>query len=332
MGRDAPVAFNEPIAPFATRALDVSRLLPHVSWPSQIELRAGRHVVRPRYEVTRGGRTRIAHMNIERTDLRADPNLKQLSPELGRGFLLPFPILRLPEFRTLVQPNPMAVDESNTPLRLDVFDPDGSKLTEHFIGALPRRHDFALDLDTILEADALKEGGHAELVYDFRDGGDANGWMHALFRYEQRQSGHVAESSFGAHIFNTIMTYGNEPQSYSGPPPGLSTRLYLKLSGEGRETFCVLIYPASARWHAHSTTTLELYSDDGDLLATHNLRIACSGSASVSPSRIFGAADLRRAGRAGYVLVRDSSCRLFGFHGERNHAGGGFSFDHMFGF
>ena len=25
-----------------------------------------------------------------------------------------------------------------------------------------------------------------ELVYDFRDGGEADGWMHALVRYEDR--------------------------------------------------------------------------------------------------------------------------------------------------
>ncbi len=78
------------------------------------------------------------------------------------------------------------------------------------------------------------EQGHAELVYDFRDGGEADGWLHALFRYEDRQSGHVAESSFGAHIFNTAMTYRDEPQSYSGPPPGLSTRLFLKLGDRRR--------------------------------------------------------------------------------------------------
>jgi hypothetical protein len=31
------------------------------------------------------------------------------------------------------------------------------------------------------------------------------------------------------------------------------------------------------------------------------------------------------------VLVRDATCRLFGFHGLSRH-GGDFSFDHMFGF
>ena len=59
--------------------------------------------------------------------------------------------------------------------------------------------------------------GHAELVYDFRDGGEADGWLHALFRYEDRQSGHVAESSFGAHIFNTVDDLSRTSRS---PIPG----------------------------------------------------------------------------------------------------------------
>jgi hypothetical protein len=331
MGADAPVAINEEIGPFATRAIDVSRYLPQVNWPSQIEVRAGRHVMRPRYEVTRNARTRIAHVNVERSDLRPDPQLKMLSPELGRGYLLPFPILPRTKFRTIVQPNPMAVSESNTPLRLELFATDGSKVAERYLGVLPRNHDLALDLDTVIPAGSLSDGGHAELLYDFREGGDANGWMHALFRYEQRDSGHVAESSFGSHMFNTIMTYRHEPQSYAGPPPGLSTRLYLKLATGGRRSFCVLIYPASAPWHAKSSTLLELHSSAGDLLETQSLEIACSGSASVVPSEVFRADKLGEAGESAYMLVRDTTCRLFGFHGEHNQSGS-FSFDHMFGF
>jgi hypothetical protein len=225
----------------------------------------------------------------------------------------------------------MAVSETGTPLRLDAFATDGSKIAEHYLGVLARNHDLALDLDSVIPAGSLRDGGHAELVYDFRAGGEANGWMHALFRYEQRESGHVAESSFGAHIFNTIMTYRNEPQSYAGPPPGLSTRLYLKLATAGRESFCVLIYPASARWHSMSSTTLELYGSSGDLLETQSLNIPCSGSASVFPSEVFRADTLAEAGEIGYLLVRDATCRLFGFHGEQNQSGS-FSFDHMFGF
>jgi hypothetical protein len=331
MGAESPVPINEEIPPFGTCPVDVSKLLPGLQWPSQIELRAARHVARPRYEVRRNNRTRIGHINVERSDLLTDPGIATLSPALGRGFLLPFPILPRIKFRTIVQPTPMAVSEMNMPLRLDVFANDGAKVTERYLGLLPRGHDVALDLDAVLGADVLTEGGHAELLYDFRNGGDANGWLHALFRYEQRETGHVAESSFGAHMFNTIMTYKGEPQSYGGPPPGLSTKLFLKLGVGGRDSFCVLIYPASAKWHEHSCTLLELYSAAGVLLATQNLKIACSGSAIIHLSRYFARSDLRDAGEAGYVLIRDATCRLFGFHGMDDHAGG-FSFDHMFGF
>jgi hypothetical protein len=47
-------------------------------------------------------------------------------------------------------------------------------------------------------------------------------------------------------------------------------------------------------------------------------------------SDYFDAKERARAGK-GYVVVRDTSCRLFGFHGAWNQQGG-FSFDHMFGF
>jgi len=175
------------------------------------------------------------------------------------------------------------------------------------------------------------EEGHADLVYDFRDGGEADGWLHALLRYENRASGHAAESSFGAHIYNTAMTYRDEPQSYSGPPPGLSTRLFLKLGDGGRQSYAALIYPASAAWHPWSTTALLLHDSDGQVIAEEPLRIACSGSAMVWPHRVFGETLLDRAGPRGYVLIRDATCRLFGYHGLMDDAGG-FSLDHMFGF
>jgi hypothetical protein len=331
MGAEAPVAIDVEIAPFATHPVEVAALFPGLRWPAQLELRAGRHVVRPRYEVVRDGRTRIAHINVERADLKPDAGIKTLHASMGRGFLLPFPVLPRARFKTIVQPTPMALSEQNLPLRLEVFAADGAKLAERFLGLLPRNHDLALDLDDVLAEGALAEGGHAELVYDFRDGGEANGWLHALFRFEDRVSGHAAESSFGAHIFNTVMTYKNEPQSYSGKPPGLSTRLFLKLGFGGRESFCVLIYPASGPWVEFSETALELYDGAGALLETAKVKIACSGSAMIHPSRYFDAAKLREAGETGYVLIRDTTCRLFGFHGVED-AAGGFSFDHMFGF
>jgi hypothetical protein len=331
MGAEVPVALDIEIPPFATYPVDVANLFPALQWPAQIELRAGRHLVRPRYEVTRKGRTRIAHINVERSDLQSDPGIKTLSPALGRGFLLPFPILPRRNYKTIVQPTPMAISEMNMPLRIDIFDADGVKLAEHYMGVLTRHHDVAIDLDDLLPPEALPEGGHAELVYDFRAGGDANGWLHALFRFEDRLSGHAAESSFGAHMFNTIMTYKGEPQSYNGPPPGLSTRLFLKLGFLGRSSFCVLIYPASAAWNEVSSTKLELYDSDGTLLETKPLAVACSGSVIVHPREHFAEDKIKVAGEAGYILIRDATCRLFGFHGVTDGAGS-FSLDHMFGF
>jgi hypothetical protein len=332
MGANQPVPLDEEIPPFATRALDVSELLPDLRWPAQLEVRAGRHVVRPRYEVIRQGRTRIAHVNVEREGLAADPGIKTLPPQMGRGFLLPFPILPRGEFRSQVLPTPMAEAEDNLPLRVEVFDHQGKRVAEKFLGVLPRDHATMIDFDDLLPAGALQEiGGHADLVYDFREGGDANGWLHALMRYERRDETHAAETSFGAHIFNTLMTYKGEPQSYSGPPPGLSTRLFLKLGDEGRHSFSHLIYPASGPWHEQSDTRLELHDSEGALAAEESIRIARSGSMLVRPDLIFAAADIARAGPRGYVLIRDKTCRLFGYHGLVD-AEGRFSLDHMFGF
>ncbi len=327
MGAERPVPLAAPVAPFATAAVDVGSVLPGVAWPAQVEVRAGRHMVRPRYEVIRGGRSRIAHVNVERADLQPDPAIPNLPEQLGRNYLLPFPVLDPARFRTIVQPTPMAVSETSLPIRLDLFDPEGNLVAAHFLGCLPRDHDVALDLETIPAATA----GHAELVYDFRAGGQGNGWLHALFRYEDRASGHAAESSFGAHIFNTVMTYRDEPQSYSGPPPGLSTRLFLKLGDGDRRSFAVLIYAASAPWLPHSTTTLLLHDSTGEVIAEHALAIPCRGSRMVWPDEVFGASLLRRAGANGYVLVRDVTCRLFGYHGLMDDRSG-FSLDHMFGF
>jgi hypothetical protein len=331
MGTDAPAPIPEAIPAFSTVALDVSQVLPGLQWPSQIELLAGRHVVRPRYEMTRGKRTRIAHMNVERNDLQADPGIKTLPPQMGRGFILPFPVLPRTAYRTTILPTPMSSIALDMPLRVDIFAADGVRIAEHYLGLSPRRHCMPLDLDVVLGVAVLEDGGHAELVYDFRDGGEADGWLHAVFRYEHRMTGHLAESSFGAHIFNTIMTYKNEPQSYSGPPPGLSTKLFLKLGVAALESFCVLIYPASASWHPYSTTKLELYSNAGELLASKAIQIACSGSVSFYISQQFERDALRSAREGGYVLIKDTTCRLFGFHGLDDRAGK-FSFDHMFGF
>ncbi|WP_342628676.1 hypothetical protein AAC691_01175 [Nguyenibacter vanlangensis] len=327
MGRETHVPIARAVGPYETVAIRVADCLPDLAWPAQIEFRSGRHVVRPRYEVTGGGRTRIAHLNVERADLRPDPGIRDLASSLGRGYLLPFPILDPARFRTIVQPVPMAESQADLPLRLDCFDAAGRPTGQKFLGCLPRDHDLAQDL-----AELGVPGGHGELVYDFRDGGEADGWLHALVRFVARDGGHVAETSFGAHIFNTVMTYRGEPQSYSGPPPGLTTRLFLKGGNGLGDAFCCLIYPASNPWRAESRTVLSLHDAAGRTLAETGLRIACSGSAMVWPHMLFAADMLERAGQGGYVMIRDTTCRLFGYHGVMRASDGAFSLDHMFGF
>jgi len=326
MGVDEHRGIDHAIGPFETVAVNVEALFPELAWPSQLEMRSGRHLVRPRYEIEQRGRTRIAHLNVERDNIRPDPAIRNFAPSLGRGFLLPFPILDPTKFESFVQPNPMSEALETLPVRLDIFDEAGQPVGSHFLGNLPRDHSTAIALH-----DLTDRPGHADLVYDFRDGGEADGWLHALMRYRNRDTDHAAETSFGAHIFNTLMTWRSEPQSYSGPPPGLTTRLFLKLGHDALRSFCCLIHPASIEGTSTSETVLLLHAADGSLIAETTIHIQPSGSFMVRPHELFEGAHLERAGVGGYVLIRDLTCRLFGYHGLENSEGG-FSLDHMFGF
>jgi hypothetical protein len=332
MGEEWTAPINEPIAPFASRAVDVGAYLPGLVWPRQIEIRAGKHMVRPRYEVIAGKRRRIAHVNVERGDLKPDADLPRISDLLGKGYLLPAPILPYPEWRTLALPTPMALTQSELPIEALVYDPDGREVLRKPLGLVPRAHATLLDIDEFSAIERLAEGyGHLELVYDFTVGDAADGWLHALFRYRHRRSGHTAETSFGAHVFNTLLTYRGEPQSYSGRPPGLSTRLFLRLGENGLDTLCHLIYPASLPRREASATDLILHDRNGGEIARKRLAIPCSGSRLWSYREIFDAATRDRAGAGAYVIIRDTTCRLFGYHGLIDDDGA-FSFDHMFGF
>jgi hypothetical protein len=332
MGEEEVVWLAEGLAPFATRPIDVGRLWPHLAWPRQIELRAGKHMVRPRYEVVENARYRIAHVNVERGDLAPDPALPDLARLLGKGYLLPAPILPRGEWRTEVLPTPMATRQEELPIAILAYDPEGNEVAHRRLGRLPRAHGLGFDLDEISGVRELAEGyGHIELVYDFTQGGEGDGWLHALFRYRHRASGHAAETSFGAHVFNTILTYKGEPQSYSGRPPGLSTRLFLRLGDAPYDTLCHLIYPASLPWRKESATDIILYDRAGLEVAKKRLAIPCSGSRLLRYHALFDAATRARAGAFAYAIVRDTTCRLFGYHGLLGRAGA-FSLDHMFGF
>ena len=332
MGEEHLVPILEPIAPFATCAVDIGQLFPGLTWPTQLELRAGKHMVRPRYEILDRSRQRIAHVNVERADLVADPDLPKLASALGKGYLLPAPVMPLNEWQSFVLPTPMAFSQSELPIAALVYDSDGNEILRHRLGRVPRAQQTAIDLDEITEINALRDGyGHVELIYDFSEGGVGDGWLHALFRYRHRRTGHAAETSFGAHVFNTILTYRDEPQSYSGHPPGLSTRLFLRLGGTGYNTFCQLIYPASRPWRASSATEITLHDSGGCEVARTGLAIPCSGSRLWYYHSVFDAAARARAGEGAYVMIRDATCRLFGYHGLVGRDGC-FSLDHMFGF
>lgn len=322
------------VSAFGTRALDVSDYLPNARWPQQIEVQAGKHFVRPRYEITTArGRKRIAHMNVERTDLKPDPKIAELGNLMGKGFLLPAPLLPPKQFRTTVLPTPMATCQRDLPIALLVYDANGRERARKPFGCLKRSDSVAVDLATLVNGGADLAGGygHVELVYDFSDGGEADGWLHGIFRYEDVKSGHAAETSFGAHIFNTVLTYKSEPQSYAGPAPGLSTRLFLRLGPAPLDTLCHLIYPASSDWHPVSATELILHDRTGAEVARRKIEIPCGGSRLWHYGETFAAAERARAGSGAYVIVRDVTCRLFGYHGLMG-AAGSFSLDHMFGF
>lgn len=331
MGSDEIARIEEAIPPFATRAIRMRTMLPSLSWPDQIEIHAGKHVVRPRYEVIAGsGRSRIAHPNVERTDLANDPALADISALAGKGHILPAPLLPRDRYTSEILPTPMSTAQRELPLKAIVYDSEGHRVTEHRFGVLPRDHRTALDMSAV--AKPLKTSyGHVELVYDFDCGSDADGWLHALFRYRNRASGHAAETSFGSHMFNLPLTYRGEPQSYGGPPPGLSTRLFLRIAPQPWTTFCHLIYPVSTSWHPESRTVLFLRNADGDEVAQAELRIPASGSRLLRVQDVFDGTARALAGVHPYVIVRDETCRLFGYHGVEGGEGA-FSLDHMFGF
>jgi hypothetical protein len=333
MGSDEIAWLGRDVPPFGTYALDVAALLPELRWPAQIEIQAGKHFVRPRYEVTTASnRIRISHPNVERADLSPDPRIPDLANLLGKGYLLPAPILPMERFASCALPTPMSTAQRNLPVAAILYDADGGEVARHAFGNLPRNHEALLNVDTLLNGIGLRSGyGHLELVYDFTDGGEADGWLHGLFRYTDRASGHGADTSFGAHVFNTVLTYRNEPQSYAGPAPGLSTRLFLRLGPAPTDTMCHLIYPSSTPWHGKSETLLILHDFQGNAVAERRVAIPCGGSLYWRYLDMFDSGERNVAGSGGYILIRDTTCRLFGYHGLLNGAGS-FSLDHMFGF
>ncbi|OJW50344.1 MAG: hypothetical protein BGO67_00250 [Alphaproteobacteria bacterium 41-28] len=328
MGDPKAIFLDRDIPPFGTYALDIETLFPTARWPQQIELHAGHYFVRPRYEViNEKGYRCMAHVNVERNDLKPDLRLKELKKSLGKGFILPAPLFPTDLYMTSVLPTPMSRELKSMPVKALVFDKEGNHKASYAFGNLPRHHQKALIVNDLVQLG--QDYGHVELVYDFDVGDEADGWLHAIFRYQHKTLAAQAETSFGSHIFNTAITYKNEPQSYKGPPPGLTASLFLRVDDD-IETFCHLIYPTSTPWHNSSDTKLILHTKNGEPIAEASLNIPQSGSRVWIYQETFSSTDREKA-RGGYVMIQDKTCRLFGYHGLRNE-NGEFSLDHMFGF
>ena len=334
MGSQDIRTLDQTIAPFGTLGLDLARVLPDARWPQQVEVRAGRWFCRPRYELERpNGKGFIAHINVERTDLKPDPALPTLHRQMGKGYILPMAVLPPDRFRTRFIPTPMSTAQQDLPIAVTLYDADSSEVARKFMGRIARRDSPLLDIDAWLKEAGvtLPSGyGHVEFSYDFRQGGEGDGWLHANARYESRTGNFTAETTFGAHIYNTPIVYKDEPQSYTHKPPGLSTRLFIRLGPQTVKTGTHLIYPASMPWFPKSATKFILHDRDAKEIVSEERNIPCGGSLFVTMDDIFGAR-LKDAGEGGYVVVRDTTCRLFGFH-TMMRPDGAFCFDHLFGF
>ena len=338
MGSDDVRRWPGAVPGFGTVAIDVAELFPDCAWPRQYEVRAGRHFVRPRYEcLPADGKRhavprRIAHVNVERDDLEPDEALPTLGDRIGKGFILPFPVFPTRSYENLVLPTPMATWQDDQPLALRVYDSRGLEVARESLGRLPRAREALREIGALAGPALEHEHGHLELIYDFSLGGAGDGWLHGLYRVRHKASGHAADTSFGSHLFNLPVTWKREPQSYRGRPPGLSTRLFLRLGGSRWDTHCHLIYPASADWHALSSSELILYGGDGREVTRVSFAIPVSGSLHWRASEAFEADALAAAGEHAYAILRDRTCRLFGYHGLLARQGAAFSLDHMFGF
>lgn len=337
MGRNEIRWLDREIPPFGSYALSTKELWPEGEYPGQLEIQAGKYFVRPRYEIRReNGRMRIAHPNVQRTDLQVNQKIKTLNDLMGKSFILPAPILPKKDFSSAFLPTPMSTAAHSLPIAALAYDKDGRQLFRQFLGDIPRHHSNWYEIDEMLQhfGEDVEDFGHMELVYDFQDGGEADGWLHSIFHFTHRDTGHAAETSFGAHIFNTVLTVDKEPQAYMGRAPGLSTRLFLRIGEPDFDTQCHLIYPASTPWHEYSDTKLMLHDRAGKPIVEKTLNIPCSGSRYWRMSSMFDT-DERAAAAGGYVIIRDMTCRLFGYHGliRADEAGktSAFSLDHMFG-
>jgi hypothetical protein len=328
MGQETTSYLEEEIAPYATKAWDLGQAMP-AKWPAQYEIIAQKYFTRPRFEVIYAdGNRHISHANVERTDLVPDTNLQNISKYLGKGYILPLPLMNTNDYETLIMPTPMATSQKSLPLHFYIYDRAGNLVEEKTFPSIAREESVVISAEILLGTKEFT-GGHVEMAYNPENLAEADGWLHALVRYRNKKTGRAAESSFGAHIYNMPIVYKNEPQTYKGNPPGVRTTLVLRTLG-GNDTFCNLIYPCSKEWVEQSSTDLILNNSNGKEVARKQIKININGSTLWTYKQMFNEVERTKAGENSYIIIKDTTCRLFGFHGQVNDKT--FSLDHMFGF
>ena len=313
-------------------------LLPEARWPQQIEMRAGKYFVRPRYEVQRAGPSAASPMSMSSAPIsrpiRASPSSAICS---ARAISLPAPVLPRDAL-----PLAGAADadgdrrSSDLPVALVVYDRAGREVARQRFGrarAAPigRRSTSTTLLNGTRAARRLWPC-RAALRFQRRRRGR---WLAARrsSATRHRASGHAAETSFGAHVFNTVLTYKGEPQSYSGRAPGLSTRLFLRLGdGAARHALPSDLSGLDAVARDERAPTSCCTTAPAPRSRSVAVAIPCSGSLfwryHETVRRGDAGAGRRRMPISWFATRPAGFSAIMGFSG----AGGAFSLDHMFGF
>ena len=150
----------------STIAIDPARIFPDARWPAQFEIRADKYFCRPRYEIgLADGQISIAHVNVERTDLKPAPDLAEATRILRQGlYFSPAPLLRRsPTGKAWLLPTPMATGQDALTLLLRVYDADGGLVAERSLGRRVRNEQTATDLDDILKDTPAPAAGYGHL-------------------------------------------------------------------------------------------------------------------------------------------------------------------------
>ena len=280
------------------------------------------------------GRRRIAHVNVERTDLKPDPSCRGLGELLGKGYLLPAPILPRGEWQSLA-----VADADGGSARANCRSPRSSttrtatRSPAHRFGRLPRDASRPRSTSTRVAGRRSATGyGHVELVYDFAEGGDGDGWLHALFRYRHRAQRPCRRDQLRRACLQHDPHLSRRAAILFRPPAG-PVDAAVPAARRGRLRHAVppdlsglAAVAADERDRDHPARRAR---QRGRAHGAWRSRARARGCGAIT--RLFDEATRARAGAGAYAVIRDTTCRLFGYHGLVGR-GGAFSLDHMFGF